>query len=171
MKSFSNGSISPQVVLKRSIVDAISTNPDYKEAVEAHKAKHPTDPLPIPFSDPEPQLMIGYNDKTKYHVQIHRDAFSYGDVGPRADPRVILDFRFFGKQDVSLNNYVGFSEDFQVPSTNEWRPGVTDKYGMPQPTVRKAPGFRGVRSFSAHDGMCSSTSKGLLPTLNVTRGS
>lgn len=79
--------------------------------------------------------MIGYNDKDKYHVQIHRDAFSYGDIGPRADPRVILDFRFFGKQDISEDNYVAFSEDIVDPVTNEWRPGVTDKYGMPQPTV------------------------------------
>ena len=81
--------------------------------------------------------MIGYNSEDKYHVQIHRDAFSYGDVGPRADPRVILDFRFFGKQDISPDNYVGFSEDIKDPRTGDWRPGVTDKYGMPQPTVRE----------------------------------
>jgi len=123
-----------QVVLSKSIVDDIATNPEYKEAVEKHKAKHPTDPLPIPFDDPEPQLMIGYSQDHNYHVQIHRDAFSYGDVGPRADPRVILDFRFFGKQDIHVDNHVRFSEDVKIPNTNDWRPGVTDDYGMPQPT-------------------------------------
>jgi len=127
-----------QVVLRRSIIDGIVTNPDYQEAIGIHKAKHLHDPIPIPFDDPEPQLTIGYNDEDKYHVQIHRDSFSYGDVGPRADPRVILDFRSFGKQDISRDNHVAFSEDIADPYTNEWRPGVTDRYGMPQPTVRKA---------------------------------
>ncbi|KAF9646149.1 pyranose 2-oxidase [Thelephora ganbajun] len=119
-----------QVVLKKTIVDAISANPDYKDAIDKHKRKYPSDPLPIPFDDPEPQLMIGYSDNAKYHVQIHRDAFSYGDVGPRSDPRVIVDFRFFGKQDVNKDNRVEFSPF----SPLDWRPGVTDKYGMPQPT-------------------------------------
>ena len=159
-----------QVVLKRSIIEAISTNPEYQEAIETHKTKHPRDPLPIPFSDPEPQLMIGYNDEEKYHVQIHRDSFSYGDVGPRADPRVILDFRFFGKQDISRDNYVAFSEDIADPYTNEWRPGVTDKCGMPQPTVRMAIDARVMRSPSAHDGGYSSTFGGLLTMLNAIRG-
>ncbi|KAJ7846386.1 hypothetical protein B0H14DRAFT_3867807 [Mycena olivaceomarginata] len=66
-------------------------------------------------------------DTSKFTV----NAFSYGDVGPRADPRVVVDLRFFGKQDINKNNFV----DFGTPGYAEWSAGVTDIYGMPQPTV------------------------------------
>jgi pyranose oxidase len=85
--------------------------------------RHPEDPIHIPFEDPEPQLTMKYTEKTPWHTQIHRDAFSYGDVGPKADPRVIVDLRFFGKQEVEQTNYVEFSTEH------------TDIYGMPQATV------------------------------------
>ncbi|KAK0184371.1 pyranose 2-oxidase [Armillaria mellea] len=111
-----------QVVLKRSIVSDIWTNPKYKEAVERHQEKYPCDPLPIPFHDPEPQVTIPYTPDHPWHTQIHRDAFSYGDVGPRSDPRVVVDLRFFGKSDISKDNRVYFSDEH------------TDIYGMPQAT-------------------------------------
>ncbi|SJL07213.1 probable Pyranose 2-oxidase [Armillaria ostoyae] len=111
-----------QIVLKRSIVDAIRCNPDYKEQVENHCKHHPCDPLPIPFDDPEPQVTIPYSSNHKWHTQIHRDAFSYGDVGPRSDPRVVVDLRFFGKSDILDTNMVTFDETY------------TDIYGMPQAT-------------------------------------
>jgi len=63
---------------------------------------------------------------------VHRDAFSYGDVGPRADSRVVVDLRFFGKQDVNPDNLVYFGPKHRPSS--EWVAGVTDIYGMPQPT-------------------------------------
>ncbi|KAK0220817.1 pyranose 2-oxidase [Armillaria nabsnona] len=111
-----------QIVLKRSIVDDIWTNPKYKEAVDGHQEKNPCDPLPIPFHDPEPQITIPYTPNYPWHTQIHRDAFSYGDVGPRTDPRVVVDLRFFGKSDISEKNEVCFSDKY------------TDIYGMPQAT-------------------------------------
>ncbi|KAK0222089.1 pyranose 2-oxidase [Armillaria fumosa] len=111
-----------QIVLKRSIVEAISTNPAYKDLVTEHREKHPNDPLPIPFDDPEPQVTIPYSSKYPWHTQIHRDAFSYGDVGPRSDPRVVVNLCFFGKSDIAEENQVTFSDDY------------TDIYGMPQPT-------------------------------------
>jgi len=118
-----------QIVLKRDIVEGIATNPDFAAKVAAHQKKHPKDPLPIPFDEPEPQVMIPYSHDFPWHCQIHRDAFSYGGVGPRADSRVVVDLRFFGKQEVKEENQVFFG-------TREgplgWVAGVTDSYGMPQ---------------------------------------
>lgn len=120
-----------QIVLKRGIVDAIATDPRFAAKVEAHKKKHPDDVLPIPFHEPEPQVMIPYTSDFPWHVQVHRDAFSYGDVGPKADPRVVVDLRFFGKSDIVEENRVTFGPN---PKLREWEAGVTDTYGMPQPT-------------------------------------
>lgn len=120
-----------QIVLKKEIVDNIEKDPRFEEAVKEHQEKYPDDPLPIPFSDPEPQIMLPYSSDFPYHVQIHRDAFSYGDVWPRADPRVVVDLRFFGKQEVQMENFVSFGNLYLK---GDWNPGVTDIYGMPQPT-------------------------------------
>jgi len=120
-----------QIVLKREIVDAIAKNPDFAKRIADHKEKHPGDPLPIPFDDPEPQVMIPYTKAFPWHCQIHRDAFSYGGVGPRADSRVVVDLRFFGKQQVDKNNLVFFGKRTGPKS---WVPGSTDSYGMPQAT-------------------------------------
>ncbi|KAG5636488.1 hypothetical protein H0H81_007854 [Sphagnurus paluster] len=121
-----------QIVLKREIIDGIRNNPEFVEKVRAHHERYPTDPLPIPFSDPEPQVMIPYTTEFPHHVQVHRDAFSYGDVGPRADSRVVVDLRFFGKQDINPDNMVYFG---RKKGLSEWIPGSTDMYGMPQATV------------------------------------
>ena len=160
----------PQVVLKESIINDIAKDPEYAKEVAEHKKNYPRDPLPIPFDDPEPQLMMGYQgDKTfPYHVQIHRDAFSYGDIGPRSDPRVIVDLRFFGKQDISDGNYVEFPQDVQNPTTGKWEPGVTDDYGMPQPTVCLERNSSTV-TFITHDEPHSSTSKDLLMMVIATK--
>jgi pyranose oxidase len=119
-----------QIVLKKSIVDSIRTNPEFKDLVEAHKAKNPTDPLPIPFDDPEPQVTTAYSPEHPWHTQIHRDAFSYGDVGPRADPRVIVDLRYFGKTEIKKENRVEFSKGEPKMINSQ----VLDMYGMPQAT-------------------------------------
>jgi pyranose oxidase len=76
--------------------------------------------------------MIPYRPNSPWHVQIHRDAFSYGDVGPKADPRVVVDLRFFGKSDICEDNRVSFGDN---PAPTGWEAGVTDIYGMPQATV------------------------------------
>ncbi|CAE6528111.1 unnamed protein product [Rhizoctonia solani] len=95
---------------------------EFRQKCQKH-CEHPSkDPIPIPFNDPEPQVTMPYTRATPWHTQIHRDAFSYGDVGPRADPRLIVDLRFFGKQEPERNNYVTFSGKY------------TDIYGMPQAT-------------------------------------
>lgn len=118
-----------QVVLNRSLVESV----DPKDPrVVAHKNKHPNDPLPIPFTDPEPQFMIPYSHDFPWHVQVHRDAFSYGDVGPKADPRVVVDFRFFGKGEIKRENKMLIGPP--NARNDEWSAGITDIYGMPQVT-------------------------------------
>ncbi|KAF9473549.1 pyranose 2-oxidase [Pholiota conissans] len=118
-----------QVIMKSELISSV--DPEDPRVV-AHRTNHPNDPLPIPFNDLEPQSMIPYTPEFPWHVQIHRDAFSYGDVGPKADPRTVVDLRFFGKGEVKKENRI-----FMAPlhgTFNEWKAGVTDIYGMPQVT-------------------------------------
>jgi pyranose oxidase len=120
-----------QIVLKTEIIESIRNDERFAKEVAEHQGAHPNDPLPIPFNDPEPQVMIPYTHKFPWHVQIHRDAFSYGDIGPKADPRVVVDLRFFGKSDIVADNRV----DFGLPiAPTSWAAGITDIYGMPQAT-------------------------------------
>ncbi|CCO27173.1 hypothetical protein BN14_01208 [Rhizoctonia solani AG-1 IB] len=115
-----------QVVLKREFIDKIDESPYLTDKLKAkckeHHQNFGDDPIRIPFADPEPQVTMPYTAETPWHTQIHRDAFSYGDVGPRADPRLIVDLRFFGKQEAKESNFVTFSDKH------------TDIYGMPQAT-------------------------------------
>ena len=57
-----------------------------------------------------------------WHCQVHRDSFSYGEVAPNIDTRLIVDLRWFGKVEPREENCVVFS------TTNK------DNFGMPQPT-------------------------------------
>lgn len=125
-----------QVVMNQSLIDSVDRA---DPRVVKHKEKHPTDPLPIPFNDPEPQLMIPYSPDYPWHVQVHRDAFSYGDVGPRADPRVVVDLRFFGKGELKRENKIHIGPP--GARADEWEAGITDIYGMPQVTfeVQRTP--------------------------------
>jgi hypothetical protein len=77
-------------------------------------------------------VYLKYTPAHPWHVQVHRDAFSYGDVGPKADPRVVVDLRFFGKSDIVSENRMEFGE---TQNLSGWVPGIFDTYGMPQPTV------------------------------------
>ncbi|KAH7924400.1 putative pyranose oxidase [Leucogyrophana mollusca] len=120
-----------QVLLRREIVEDIGMLDDkpqwWQDAVNAHRKANPKDPLPIPFQDGEPQVTIPATIERPWHTQIHRDAFSYGEAGPRVDSRVVVDLRFFGMQAGDSSNILLFEKD------------ITDAYGMPQPTFEYLP--------------------------------
>jgi hypothetical protein len=48
---------------------------------------------------------------------------------------LIVDVRFFGKQDIKEYNRVYFGPADEEAIPKGWVPGITDSYGMPQATV------------------------------------
>ncbi|KAH9850974.1 pyranose 2-oxidase [Lenzites betulinus] len=103
--------------------DPNNEHPDWwNRKVQDHMTKHPEDPLPIPFGDPEPQVTTLFNGTHPWHTQIHRDAFSYGAVQQSIDSRLVVDWRFFGRTEPVEENKLWFSDK------------ITDAYNMPQPT-------------------------------------
>ncbi|VDC06898.1 unnamed protein product [Peniophora sp. CBMAI 1063] len=110
-----------QVVLKRSIIDDIEKDPKFKNAVSKHHGRHPEDPLPIPFNDPEPQIYLKYRTENGYIALIDRNAFFTG-VRPEIDPRVVVDLRFYGRNDVQQENCI---------TLDEYK---YDRFGMPRVT-------------------------------------
>lgn len=68
------------------------------------------------------QCWIPVSEGRPWHCQVHRDSFSYGEVAPNVDTRLIVDLRWFGKVDPHEENCVVFSH------TNK------DIFDMPQPT-------------------------------------
>lgn len=113
-----------QVVLKKTFVDRVKTDPRYgwKEKMAKHRKKFGEDSLSLPFDDPDPQITIPVHDLHPWHIQIHRDVFAHGAVPPAIDKRTIVDLRFFGLMEPRESNYVTFDKD------------IKDAYGMPQPT-------------------------------------
>ncbi|CDO68223.1 Pyranose oxidase [Trametes cinnabarina] len=94
----------------------------WNDKVVDHMSKHPEDPIPIPFDDPEPQITTLFQPDHPWHTQIHRDAFTYGEVAQSIDARLVVDWRFFGRTEPKEENKLWFSDK------------VTDAYNMPQPT-------------------------------------
>nr|4MIH_A Chain A, Pyranose 2-oxidase [Phanerodontia chrysosporium]4MIH_B Chain B, Pyranose 2-oxidase [Phanerodontia chrysosporium]4MIH_C Chain C, Pyranose 2-oxidase [Phanerodontia chrysosporium]4MIH_D Chain D, Pyranose 2-oxidase [Phanerodontia chrysosporium]4MIH_E Chain E, Pyranose 2-oxidase [Phanerodontia chrysosporium]4MIH_F Chain F, Pyranose 2-oxidase [Phanerodontia chrysosporium]4MIH_G Chain G, Pyranose 2-oxidase [Phanerodontia chrysosporium]4MIH_H Chain H, Pyranose 2-oxidase [Phanerodontia ch len=118
-----------QVVLDSSLMEVVRNPPWpgldwWKEKVARHVEAFPNDPIPIPFRDPEPQVTIKFTEEHPWHVQIHRDAFSYGAVAENMDTRVIVDYRFFGYTEPQEANELVFQQHYR------------DAYDMPQPTFK-----------------------------------
>ncbi|KAI8682287.1 Pyranose 2-oxidase [Fusarium sp. Ph1] len=114
-----------QVVLNRNLVDNVEKDPyhlGWDKYVKIHRKRHPNDPLPFPFNDPDPQCYFPLSEKYPWHTQIHRDAFGYGQVPPTVDQRLIVDLRWFTYMEPKESNYVEFSKTYQ------------DQFRMPQPT-------------------------------------
>jgi len=111
-----------QIVLNQDIVDRMLDNPRFAERMKAHLEQNPQDPVPIPEEEPEPQAWIPVSEDRPWHCQIHRDAFSYGDVAPNVDSRLIVDLRWFGIVEPHPESRIYFSDEH------------LDSFGMPQPT-------------------------------------
>ncbi|KAJ7587789.1 putative pyranose oxidase [Mycena floridula] len=114
-----------QVVMLKSVVEKVDDKDRplwWQKAVTAQRIAHPNDPIHIPVEDPEPHVFIPVHPDRKWHTQIHRDAFSYGEVGPQVDHRIVVDLRSFGMQEPDPNNRLIFEIDY------------SDGFGMPQPT-------------------------------------
>jgi pyranose oxidase len=106
-----------QIVLKKDLLNKIGKLWD---------APGPSiDPVPIPKTDPIPNVWIPFSDPAHpFHCQIHRDAFPYsilpGNVG--IDHRAIVDLRWFTRKEVRFSDHMTFSDRY------------VDMYGMPQIT-------------------------------------
>lgn len=112
-----------QVVLSRQLVEDVANDAyglGWKDKVDKHQKKYPKDPLPFPFDDPDPQCYFPFSDSYRWHTQIHRDAFGYGEVPPTIDQRLVVDFRWHSSVQPVSTNYVEFSTT------------VKDEFGMPQ---------------------------------------
>jgi pyranose oxidase len=120
-----------QVVLHQHLIDNITNYlrddkggelRDLIKRVEEHRENRSYDPIPIPINELEPNLLIRVTSTEPWHCQIHRDAFSYGDIPPDVDPRLIVDLRWFGICRPRRENRVEFSKK------------LMDSFRMPQPT-------------------------------------
>ncbi len=114
-----------QVILSQELVASIGGMQG-----NDHQRKHASDPVPIPFDDPEPNLWVPVKAGREWHCQIHRDAFHYGTLPPNVDSRLVVDLRWFSTCDTEKENRVEFStKKSDAKSTVN-----TDLFGMPQPT-------------------------------------
>ncbi|HEX3832790.1 MAG TPA: pyranose oxidase [Solirubrobacteraceae bacterium] len=111
-----------QIVLPEHRLGALESDDRFAEQLRRHRIENPSDPVPLPFGDPEPNCMIPVSEGRPWHCQIHRDAFNYGDLPPNIDGRLIVDLRWFGIVDPQPDNRVTFSERH------------LDIFGMPQAT-------------------------------------
>jgi pyranose oxidase len=111
-----------QIVLRQDHVDALAEDTRFAQRIRDYRQHHPEDPIPIPASDPEPQVWIPVSEGRPWHCQIHRDAFHYGDLSPNVDGRLIVDLRWFGIVEPRYESRLSFSD------VN------TDVFDMPQPT-------------------------------------
>lgn len=110
-----------QIVLRRELVEAMEQDPRFSARIAQ---VDPTDPVKIPMNDPPPMLWIPVSEDRPWHCQVHRDSFSYGQLPPDVDDRLVVDLRWFGMTDVDPANQVSFLDDYN------------DKFGMPKPLFR-----------------------------------
>ncbi|WP_394825687.1 GMC oxidoreductase [Pendulispora albinea] len=111
-----------QVLLRDALIDQVAADPRFADRVAAHRTAHPSDPVPIPRDDLDPNVWIPVSDDRPWHCQIHRD-LPYDDMvpNPEIDDRLVVDLRWFGLVDPRPENRVLFSDTDR------------DVYGMPEP--------------------------------------
>jgi len=120
-----------QVILSKEIVSGLDSEP------EAFNGGGINLPIEIPTYDLDPTLYIPLDadseadltDQTKrpWHCQIHKDPFSYGQIGKEIDDRLVVDLRWFGMVEPVKENKVVFDQEY------EGKP-LLDIHGLPQPT-------------------------------------
>jgi pyranose oxidase len=112
-----------QVVFPPAVLNGIAADSRFAEQVREHRASHPDDPVPIPLSDPDPNVWIPVSEDRPWHCQIHRD-LPYDDMVPNRDidSRLIVDLRWFGLVSPRRENRVRFSDT------------AGDPFGMPRPS-------------------------------------
>ncbi|KAG9097401.1 hypothetical protein FRC06_007589 [Ceratobasidium sp. 370] len=106
-----------QVVLKKSLVDMVPSNPWNLDWWDKAYTEHLNEDEDCKFKDPLP-----------FRVS----AFSYGAVAQNIDSRLVVDFRWFGCTQPVETNYITFERD------------MVDAYGMPQPTFNFVPDEKSV---------------------------
>jgi pyranose oxidase len=106
-----------QIVLRSELVEKIR-----KRVRSEPDSAAGGDPVPIPMHDAPPMIRIPVCEGRPWHSQVHRDSFSYGQLPPDIDDRLVVDLRWFGMVDVHPDNRVYFLDD------------LNDKFGMPKPT-------------------------------------
>ncbi|KAI0152756.1 hypothetical protein GGR57DRAFT_513365 [Xylariaceae sp. FL1272] len=120
-----------QIILSQKLVERVETNPSFlddegstiiRDRVRGYREKHPDDPVPFPYGDPDPNVYTPFSDDFPWHTQIHRDAFGYGELPAGLDQRLVVDLRFFGYVDTVETNKITWDRDRK------------DGFGMPQPT-------------------------------------
>ncbi|KAG0381158.1 Pyranose 2-oxidase [Mortierella sp. AD032] len=108
-----------QILLSTEIVSKIKALRDENEEEKGSNAQ--IDPVPIPVKDFPPAILLIGTQEKPWHVQIHKDTFSYGMVPQSIDPRLVLDLRWFGQMEARESNQVRFDSPRR------------DLMGMPQP--------------------------------------
>ncbi len=99
-----------QIVLPAYRLREMARDERFAQRVREHRSSKPSDPVPIPPGDPEPNCWIPVSEGRPWHCQIHRDAFHYGDMPPNIDTRLIVDLRWFGMVEPRAENRVLFSD-------------------------------------------------------------
>jgi pyranose oxidase len=108
-----------QIVLREEVVESIRRARDDSGTQVAGEE---FDPVPVPMHDAPPMVRVPVCAGRPWHAQVHRDSFSYGQLPPDVDDRLVVDLRWFGMVDPNFDNRIFFLDD------------LNDKFGMPKPT-------------------------------------
>ncbi|NEQ69497.1 MAG: hypothetical protein F6K21_29205 [Symploca sp. SIO2D2] len=120
-----------QVILSKEIVEELGPEP------KAFNSSQTTLPIKIPTYDLDPTLYIKVDadseadltkpEKRPWHCQIHKDPFSYGQIGKEIEDRLVVDLRWFGMVETVEDNKVVFNKEYEGDP-------LLDIHGLPQPT-------------------------------------
>jgi len=110
-----------QVVMTPELVEAAALLARETGDADFQWTLDPKDPVRIPANDPPPMVWIPVSAERRWHCQVHRDSFQYGQLPGDVDDRTVVDLRWFGMVQPRATNCVRFLD------------GVRDSLGMPKP--------------------------------------